>query len=241
MLLFFFFSFFFFNDTATTEIYTLSLHDALPISPAAPAVPRCSRPPRMVARPRPTPSQTRTKSSAPAAAPSARSAIAPRFTSFSITTGLCQAFLSASSAPSCQAGRFTASLGSPVRGSTTPGLPITSALSLDLDPGARAGPLDGTADQFDRILAAVRVAAHLGHRAAGDVGYGRADQVGLDVQARHVGAGRDDRVERGVGAAAPRLLARDRHQAAFFQPGQHLRHRDLGHPGVLADLGSGEH
>src|SRR2546421_11514715 len=30
--------FFFFNDTATTEIYTLSLHDALPISPAAAAV-----------------------------------------------------------------------------------------------------------------------------------------------------------------------------------------------------------
>src|SRR2546422_9908979 len=29
------FSFFFFNDTATTEIYTLSLHDALPISGAA--------------------------------------------------------------------------------------------------------------------------------------------------------------------------------------------------------------
>src|SRR6266487_7147738 len=29
-LLFFFFFFFFFNDTATTEIYTLSLHDALP-------------------------------------------------------------------------------------------------------------------------------------------------------------------------------------------------------------------
>src|SRR2546429_2229845 len=29
------FSFFFFNDTATTEIYTLSLHDALPISSAS--------------------------------------------------------------------------------------------------------------------------------------------------------------------------------------------------------------
>src|SRR5215217_9468837 len=29
----FFFVFFFFNDTATTEIYTLSLHDALPICP----------------------------------------------------------------------------------------------------------------------------------------------------------------------------------------------------------------
>src|SRR2546427_9215301 len=27
-----FYYFFFFNDTATTEIYTLSLHDALPIS-----------------------------------------------------------------------------------------------------------------------------------------------------------------------------------------------------------------
>src|ERR1039457_5909492 len=27
--------FFFFNDTATTEIYTLSLHDALPICPIA--------------------------------------------------------------------------------------------------------------------------------------------------------------------------------------------------------------
>src|SRR5258708_29492331 len=31
MCLPFFFIFFFFNDTATTEIYTLSLHDALPI------------------------------------------------------------------------------------------------------------------------------------------------------------------------------------------------------------------
>src|SRR6266436_8429328 len=30
----FFSLFFFFNDTATTEIYTLSLHDALPIYPA---------------------------------------------------------------------------------------------------------------------------------------------------------------------------------------------------------------
>src|SRR5437764_9774734 len=32
MLLSLCFLFFFFNDTATTEIYTLSLHDALPIS-----------------------------------------------------------------------------------------------------------------------------------------------------------------------------------------------------------------
>src|SRR2546429_4185038 len=31
LLLSSFFFFFFFNDTATTEIYTLSLHDALPI------------------------------------------------------------------------------------------------------------------------------------------------------------------------------------------------------------------
>src|SRR3990170_8479237 len=34
MLQRFFFFFFFFNDTATTEIYTLSLHDALPIWPS---------------------------------------------------------------------------------------------------------------------------------------------------------------------------------------------------------------
>src|SRR5256885_7076706 len=31
--------FFFFNDTATTEIYTLSLHDALPISVVVPNTP----------------------------------------------------------------------------------------------------------------------------------------------------------------------------------------------------------
>src|SRR2546429_3972255 len=42
----FLFVFFFFNDTATTEIYTLSLHDALPIScagvsEARPLSPRC--------------------------------------------------------------------------------------------------------------------------------------------------------------------------------------------------------
>src|SRR2546426_2006318 len=43
LLIFVFISiFFFFNDTATTEIYTLSLHDALPISPR----------PRSSARPR---------------------------------------------------------------------------------------------------------------------------------------------------------------------------------------------
>src|SRR5256885_12818404 len=42
--------FFFFNDTATTEIYTLSLHDALPICPGrlrpgggGPAVPHAER------------------------------------------------------------------------------------------------------------------------------------------------------------------------------------------------------
>src|SRR3712207_9357353 len=33
MFIIVFCSFFFFNDTATTEIYTLSLHDALPIWP----------------------------------------------------------------------------------------------------------------------------------------------------------------------------------------------------------------
>src|SRR5476649_1716520 len=37
--------FFFFNDTATTEIYTLSLHDALPIYPARPGRQACRRRP----------------------------------------------------------------------------------------------------------------------------------------------------------------------------------------------------
>src|SRR6266513_6464842 len=38
VFLFCFFFFFFFNDTATTEIYTLSLHDALPIPTSPPHV-----------------------------------------------------------------------------------------------------------------------------------------------------------------------------------------------------------
>src|SRR5437660_5048162 len=40
-----FFSFFFFNDTAPTKVYTLSLHDALPISlrQAIPSRPRVRR------------------------------------------------------------------------------------------------------------------------------------------------------------------------------------------------------
>src|SRR2546422_7227870 len=48
-----FLSFFFFNDTATTEIYTLSLHDALPISPPGPR-PRngCARSSRLTLRAR---------------------------------------------------------------------------------------------------------------------------------------------------------------------------------------------
>src|SRR3712207_7412125 len=57
--------FFFFNDTATTEIYTLSLHDALPIScaPSAAAgsgrgrrgAPGAPVPARRRGRPRPQP------------------------------------------------------------------------------------------------------------------------------------------------------------------------------------------
>src|SRR6266850_1242011 len=57
-MLFCFVYFFFFNDTATTEIYTLSLHDALPICR--------SRPLR-----RPPPQHTLTDRPAPPAAASA--------------------------------------------------------------------------------------------------------------------------------------------------------------------------
>src|SRR3989337_3748837 len=44
--------FFFFNDTATTEIYTLSLHDALPISRPGPKPDRGTGPDRDRARTR---------------------------------------------------------------------------------------------------------------------------------------------------------------------------------------------
>src|SRR3712207_7561836 len=59
--------FFFFNDTATTEIYTLSLHDALPISTSSPSAPTSSarRRPGPGCRPTSTPSSTR-----PSAGPS---------------------------------------------------------------------------------------------------------------------------------------------------------------------------
>src|SRR5258707_15577355 len=42
--------FFFFNDTATTEIYTLSLHDALPISTSMAPVAEPDRDPAAVRR-----------------------------------------------------------------------------------------------------------------------------------------------------------------------------------------------
>src|SRR2546427_4338876 len=42
--------FFFFNDTATTEIYTLSLHDALPIWPDSSPTARALRPATRPAR-----------------------------------------------------------------------------------------------------------------------------------------------------------------------------------------------
>src|SRR5260370_26875321 len=44
------FLFFFFNDTATTEIYTLSLHDALPISDPDRSARRTARRPAATAR-----------------------------------------------------------------------------------------------------------------------------------------------------------------------------------------------
>src|SRR5574338_1498134 len=48
----FFLFFFFFNDTATTEIYTLSLHDALPISASGTSDRACVRPPPRWSSPR---------------------------------------------------------------------------------------------------------------------------------------------------------------------------------------------
>src|SRR5437899_4252875 len=53
-------SFFFFNDTATTEIYTLSLHDALPICATRSAAFRALvRTPRVLAPTRQAPARDR--------------------------------------------------------------------------------------------------------------------------------------------------------------------------------------
>src|SRR3712207_9410244 len=53
--------FFFFNDTATTEIYTLSLHDALPISAGAAQ----RRPPLSLSAPFFIPARRRASARAP--------------------------------------------------------------------------------------------------------------------------------------------------------------------------------
>src|SRR6266540_7561162 len=68
------FFFFFFNDTATTEIYTLSLHDALPIRPGDPgrplilasAVSRSAGPPQRAASSGPGSATRRQARAAPA-------------------------------------------------------------------------------------------------------------------------------------------------------------------------------
>src|SRR5438270_13650730 len=67
--------FFFFNVTATTEIYTLSLHDALPISPT----PARRSPP--CAAPWPTPASTPPRSITSTPTPPARRARSEEHTS----------------------------------------------------------------------------------------------------------------------------------------------------------------
>src|SRR3712207_8726633 len=63
---------FFFNDTATTEIYTLSLHDALPISRRSASATRARTCPRVCRRPVSSSTTTR-----PRAAPGTWSGEAP--------------------------------------------------------------------------------------------------------------------------------------------------------------------
>src|SRR3712207_6937394 len=60
---------FFFNDTATTEIYTLSLHDALPIWGLWPSLVSCTR-----SRSRPAKSATNTSAAPPSRAPTSHGA-----------------------------------------------------------------------------------------------------------------------------------------------------------------------
>src|SRR5215472_9950920 len=69
--LFCFFFFFFFNDTATTEIYTLSLHDALPICGGSDRRYSCQSPAagRWPSRATPAGASPRSAGGAPAAVP----------------------------------------------------------------------------------------------------------------------------------------------------------------------------
>src|SRR5215204_3945826 len=82
MYLLFIFVFFFFNDTATTEIYTLSLHDALPTSPARPPA-TCmrfsvaSRPAGSRSSKRGTGRPTRLRSALPGCSPTSTARRAP--------------------------------------------------------------------------------------------------------------------------------------------------------------------
>src|SRR3712207_6934912 len=65
--------FFFFNDTATTEIYTLSLHDALPISSTRSSPRACTSPPtRRCSRRAPSTPSSTTAWTRPAASRSSR-------------------------------------------------------------------------------------------------------------------------------------------------------------------------
>src|SRR5256885_11700162 len=57
--------FFFFNDTATTEIYTLSLHDALPISCGRSLSLRCCLPARLRASRHSTAAKSKSAGSQP--------------------------------------------------------------------------------------------------------------------------------------------------------------------------------
>src|SRR2546425_11037635 len=75
--------FFFFNDTATTEIYTLSLHDALPISCAYGWLAICTfgRPLALLELPRvrrQRASRPRLAPRRPVSDPTPRSAVSPR-------------------------------------------------------------------------------------------------------------------------------------------------------------------
>ncbi|MCP9955994.1 hypothetical protein LUX33_51840 [Actinomadura madurae] len=96
-----------------------------PTSPAPPDAPRRSRPSRTRAPPTPSSSHSIAKSSRPAAAPSRCSATAPRFTSFSMTTGAPSRSWSTAPRSGRQPGT-PLSVARPVRGSIRPGVPRTT-------------------------------------------------------------------------------------------------------------------
>ena len=92
----------------------------------------------------------------------------------------------------------------------------------------------------DRVVRAVGGDLYPGGHPTGDVRRGGHHGVRADVDPDHVSAARYDGVELGVGPTAAGELADPSHQLPFLEPFDQLGGGDLGKPGELSQLRSGQ-